>query len=495
MEAHASTPRLTAVRREEERVTALELFFDLVFVLALTQCTALIANDADVAGARPGAVRARGALVVVGRLRVADERRRSGGRCRAASRCSRRWPPSSSPRSPCRDAFGDDALVFACAYGIVRVAHIWLFTIASRDDPGLRRSVTGLAGSTAVGVSLLVAASFTDGVAAGSALGDRDRLRRRRPVPLLRRGLEADAGALRRAPRADRDHRARRVDRRDRRRRRRDRRRRGDRRGHARRRARGGALVALLRRDRLARRAGACRRRRPGREQNELARDSYSIIHFPLVAGIVLAALRAEEDARARRRPARTPFRRRRSSAASRCTSSAMSRFRWRQVHSLSRQRSLAAPRRAPPLPRGAGGARRSLTLALVLAVVCLPDRLRGDAVRGEPRARPARARARPCPRSARRDREDGRVTRPIWAPVAPRVHRPRRAARTAACSAPRPPGELGDDEPVVARGDARVRAPEQVPVLVGPRHGRAAAPRRRARRARAGRGGRDPPS
>ena len=32
------------MRREEERVTALELFFDLVFVLALTQCTALMAE-------------------------------------------------------------------------------------------------------------------------------------------------------------------------------------------------------------------------------------------------------------------------------------------------------------------------------------------------------------------------------------------------------------------------------------------------------------------
>ena len=43
MESQARTRRLTAVRREEERVTALELFFDLVFVLALTQCTALMA--------------------------------------------------------------------------------------------------------------------------------------------------------------------------------------------------------------------------------------------------------------------------------------------------------------------------------------------------------------------------------------------------------------------------------------------------------------------
>ena len=37
--------RLTATLREEARVTPLELFFDLVFVLALTQCTALMAAD------------------------------------------------------------------------------------------------------------------------------------------------------------------------------------------------------------------------------------------------------------------------------------------------------------------------------------------------------------------------------------------------------------------------------------------------------------------
>ncbi len=48
MSAEAATPRdhrLTAVMREEETVTRLELFFDLVFVLALTQCTALMADD------------------------------------------------------------------------------------------------------------------------------------------------------------------------------------------------------------------------------------------------------------------------------------------------------------------------------------------------------------------------------------------------------------------------------------------------------------------
>ncbi len=50
---------------------------------------------------------------------------------------------------------------------MVRIAHIVLFVIASRDEPGLRASVTGLAVSTAVAVGILVAASFTDGALQG----------------------------------------------------------------------------------------------------------------------------------------------------------------------------------------------------------------------------------------------------------------------------------------------------------------------------------------
>ena len=38
-------PRLSAERREGETVEPLELYFDLVFVLAFTQCTALMAAD------------------------------------------------------------------------------------------------------------------------------------------------------------------------------------------------------------------------------------------------------------------------------------------------------------------------------------------------------------------------------------------------------------------------------------------------------------------
>ena len=51
-ETHRS--RLSAVRREGERVTPLELFFDLVFVLAITQCTALMSHDQTWSGLAQG---------------------------------------------------------------------------------------------------------------------------------------------------------------------------------------------------------------------------------------------------------------------------------------------------------------------------------------------------------------------------------------------------------------------------------------------------------
>ena len=61
------------------------------------------------------------------------------------------------------EAFGDLGLTFAIAYGVVRGAHIALFVVASRDDVGLRHSVIGLGISTAIGVGLLALASTVDG--------------------------------------------------------------------------------------------------------------------------------------------------------------------------------------------------------------------------------------------------------------------------------------------------------------------------------------------
>jgi len=161
---------VTATRREEERVTPLELFFDLVFVLAITQCTALMAASPDWAGI----VRGLFVLTVLWwtwagyawLTSVVDPEEGAVRIVIFAAMAAMLVAALAVPGS-----FDDDALAFACAYAIVRIAHIGLFLLASRGDPQLRRSVTGLAVSTAIGISLLTAASAADGVVQASLWG------------------------------------------------------------------------------------------------------------------------------------------------------------------------------------------------------------------------------------------------------------------------------------------------------------------------------------
>src|SRR6187455_3030548 len=158
---------MTAVLREEERVTPLELFFDLVFVLALTQCTALMAANPSWEGLAK-------ALLVLGVMwwawtgyawltSVVDP---EDGLVRVTIFTAMAALLVVALCVP--EAFDDSAPLFACAYGVVRAAHIALFIVASREEPGLRRSVVGLAGGTAVGVGLLIAASHFDNGAQGA---------------------------------------------------------------------------------------------------------------------------------------------------------------------------------------------------------------------------------------------------------------------------------------------------------------------------------------
>ena len=164
---HPRTPRLTATRREGERVTPLELFFDLVFVLAITQCTALMADHPTWSGLAQG-------LLVLGVLwwawvgyawltSIIDPEEGAVRLVIFAAMAALLIVALCVP-----EAFDGLGLVFALAYGAFRVSHIALFILASPDDAALRRSVIGLAVGTAVGVSLLVTASLFDGVAQGS---------------------------------------------------------------------------------------------------------------------------------------------------------------------------------------------------------------------------------------------------------------------------------------------------------------------------------------
>jgi low temperature requirement protein LtrA len=159
--------RLSATLREGERVTPLELFFDLVFVLAITQCTALMAHHPTWSGIAQG-------LLVLGTLWWAWT-----GYAWLTSTVD---PEEGAVRliifgamaalllvSLCvPEAFGSLALAFALILGVVRYAQIALFMLASPDDDRLRHSVLGLAASTLVAVSLLALASAFDGLAQGA---------------------------------------------------------------------------------------------------------------------------------------------------------------------------------------------------------------------------------------------------------------------------------------------------------------------------------------
>jgi low temperature requirement protein LtrA len=189
------------------------------------------------------------------------------------------------------DAFGDTGLAFAVAYALVRAGWLVLFFVASHGVPQLRHSIwVGLVPSTVVGVGLLVSASYLEGSAQlvlwlialsidmlGPLLFGSEGWRLEPHHFAERHGLifiialgesivaigvgagsELDAGVIAAA-------------------------------------VLGMALaaamwwayfdvVALV----AARRLAALP---VGRAQNEMARDSYSFLHLPMVAGVVLIAL------------------------------------------------------------------------------------------------------------------------------------------------------------------------------------------------------------
>jgi low temperature requirement protein LtrA len=290
MATSARSSRVTAVMRSEETVKPLELFFDLVFVLALTQCTAVMAANPTWEGL------ARGLLILgvmwwswVGYSWLTSVVDPEEGVVRFAMFGAMAGLLVVALCVP--EAFDSSALLFACAYGVVRVAHIVLFLVASRDTPELRRAVWGLAAGTGIGVSLLVLASFFDGALQGSLwalallldmgepylfgsegwkLAPSHFVERHGLIIIIAlgesivaigvgaEGLEVDAGVVAAAVLGI---------------------------GVA------AALwwlyfdiVALVAERRLTRAT-------VGREQNEIARDSFSYLHFPMAAGIVLVAL------------------------------------------------------------------------------------------------------------------------------------------------------------------------------------------------------------
>jgi low temperature requirement protein LtrA len=146
----------------EERVTPLELFFDLIFVFAITQVTGFVVADPTWSGLAQG-------LLVLGVLWwswaayawLTNTINPQEGVVRIAMFGAMAAMLIASLAVP--DVFGDDALLFACAYAVVRVAHLVLYAVAGRDDRDLLGAVARMAPGTGVSISLLFFAAALDG--------------------------------------------------------------------------------------------------------------------------------------------------------------------------------------------------------------------------------------------------------------------------------------------------------------------------------------------
>ncbi|MGH3586747.1 MAG: low temperature requirement protein A, partial [Pseudonocardia sp.] len=153
---------------EGTAVSPLELFFDLVFVFALTQVTEFMSEEAS------GVDVLRGVLVItvmwwcwIAYAWLCNVLRADQGVMRVALFVAMAAVFVQAITIP--EAFDDlpgglhGPMVFAVGYFVVRIVHIVMFWLASRDDPQLRGQVLRFVPSMAAGTVLLLIASQTTG--------------------------------------------------------------------------------------------------------------------------------------------------------------------------------------------------------------------------------------------------------------------------------------------------------------------------------------------
>jgi low temperature requirement protein LtrA len=146
----------------EQRVTPLELFFDLMFVFAITQVTGFIATH-------PTWTRLVEAIAILAVLWWAWVAYAWLGNTAGSDDGAMRvvlltaMGPLLVLSLAVPGAFGDDGLIFGVAYLAVRVLHLTGYLVLGRDDPALRALVRRLASTMLPAISLLVLAGFLDG--------------------------------------------------------------------------------------------------------------------------------------------------------------------------------------------------------------------------------------------------------------------------------------------------------------------------------------------
>jgi len=159
--APAESPEEAISEESERGVLPLELFFDLVFVFAITQVTALMFDDPTWRGLGHGMLIlaalwwAWGAYAwLTNELDPEEDGTRlvmflAMGAMLVAS--------LAVPR-----AFEGDGVLFGCAYFVVRAAHLLLFGLAP-NDVGVRRAAKRLAVPSLLSATVLIVAGTTTG--------------------------------------------------------------------------------------------------------------------------------------------------------------------------------------------------------------------------------------------------------------------------------------------------------------------------------------------
>jgi low temperature requirement protein LtrA len=148
----------------EQRVTPLELFFDLVFVFGLTQVTNFMSDDPTWAGL------GRGLLLLAvlwfawsGYAWLTNALEPEELPVRVAIVAAMAALLVVALAVP--EAFDEHGVLFAVAYLVVRVLHIVLYTLAGKRDPDLLWAVVRFAPSALLASAILVLAGFMDGSA------------------------------------------------------------------------------------------------------------------------------------------------------------------------------------------------------------------------------------------------------------------------------------------------------------------------------------------
>ena len=146
----------------EQRVTPLELFFDLVFVFAFTQVTTVLSDNPTWNGLGHG-------LLILGVLwwawaayawltNTVDPEVGAVWGAMLVAMAAMFGAALTVP-----DAFGAHGVLFGVAFLIVNVMHLTLYALGARGDPDLLAAVLRVAPSSLAGAVLILVAGFADG--------------------------------------------------------------------------------------------------------------------------------------------------------------------------------------------------------------------------------------------------------------------------------------------------------------------------------------------